>query len=331
MASAAGGAAAAPSLPTHAIFFDNEAAQCASVQAVAVPGRMHVVHVGGSATVPALQHIPFTPGETNAYRVVMNRLYGVAGMHDRHDPLAGIKAEHIALADGWLASLGRQRAATPSVFVKGVACFDWDRTITTMEGINIRDTERLLRRIIAQGVPNGAEVASRLIHDTFAWHMGGEPRMAALQALIGRLHASGVDVYIVSSNSLAADPVFQEMVRTRIFPTGPVNFICTRGAPYGKGPVLVAHPAFHQVTQASDASTLVGLMAMRGDPAAAMLLAPEENVPPSDPRPLADADIAGAVDTLTTLMREHRRTNRNRRMTRKRRDASRKNRRARRQ
>jgi len=285
------------------------------------------VHVGGAAGTPPLQYVPFTPGETNAYRAVMNRLYGVAGMSDRHDPASGIKAEHIRLADDWLAALNAQRAAAPSVFVKGIACFDWDRTITTMEGINIRDTERLLRQIQAQGTPGGLAIASRLVHDTFAWHMGGEPRMAALQALMGRLHAGGVDVCIVSSNSLAADPIFQEMVRTQLFPMCPMNFICTRGAPYGKGPVLVAYPTFHQVTRGSDASTAASLMAMGRDPAAAMLLVPEENAPPPDPRPLADADVAGAVDTLTTLTRGVRRANRNRRTTRARRGASRKNRR----
>lgn len=343
-------AAAAARVPTHAIFFDNDAAQCASVQAVAVPGRMQVVHVGGSPDrVPFLRR-PFVPGETNAYRVMMSRLvaiYGPGAMDDRYDPSSGIKAEHIALADGWLASLDHQRTVDPSVFVKGIACFDWDRTITIMEGINIRDTERLVRNVMAQDRPNRAEIASRLIHDTFSWHMGGEPRMAVLRALMGRLHAGGVDVYIVSSNSLAADYIFQEMVQTQIFPMCALKFICTRGAPYGKGPVLMAHPAFHQVTQASDASTAASLMAMGRDPAAAAAVAamtppvaatmvPEHEEDAERPnRPLAAPDVAGAVDALMGLMTREpmgaRRTNRNRRMTRKRRGTSRKSRRARRQ
>ena len=171
--------------------------------------------------------------------------------------------------------------------------------------------------------------------------------MAVLRALMGRLHAGGVDVYIVSSNSLAADYIFQEMVQTQIFPMCALKFICTRGAPYGKGPVLMAHPAFHQVTQASDASTAASLMAMGRDPAAAAAVAamtppvaatmvPEHEEDAERPnRPLAAPDVAGAVDALMGLMTREpmgaRRTNRNRRMTRKRRGTSRKSRRARRQ
>jgi len=317
--------AAIPSA-TYAIFFDNDAAQCASVEAVAVPGRMTIVHVGGSVAPPPLQCIPFTPGETNAYRAMMYRLHGEAGLCDKHDPLAGIKQAHVDLADRWTSMVKAQRAKNLSV--RGAACFDWDRTITTMEGTNIRDTERLLRKIQAQGMPNGLEMGSRLLRDTFAWHLGGERRMVALQRLMERLSANGIDVYIVSNNRLAEDPLFQRMVQTQLFPGCALNFICTSGAPYGKGPVLQSHPAFRDVTTASHASAAAGLLALSRDPrvAAAVVPSPEENAALPPRATPTDAMDASAVDALTALMKgaSARRT---RRTTRKRRGTSRKNKR----
>lgn len=76
-----------------------------------------------------------------------------------------------------------------------VVIFDWDRTLSVIEGVLLPPNKTLTKEMADKGVT---------YHDIALYYSGGKTRMKLLQKMFKFLHDKGVEVFILTNNPIAA-------------------------------------------------------------------------------------------------------------------------------
>lgn len=144
---------------------------------------------------------------------------------DPIDIMSGIQESHLPIVDAWLEET-RASAAR-------VALFDWDRTLSMVEGM----------RIPIQGLSDSG--LKRYVRDGLQYICGGDARIKMLRDLFRKLVSAGVMLIVLTNNNACEEPQFK-MFTNELFGDIPYFTICSLKEPFrgNKGYALALHKEF---------------------------------------------------------------------------------------
>jgi hypothetical protein len=223
-----------------AIFFENSAQQrrdiiraCPTVAVVKksldeAPPDADFILVDIPETEPLLsetpvESLPFYDAD-NQY-VVLSRIRS-----ESYDPVSGIQEPHITdILEPWIESRPEG---------KHIAIFDWDRTLTIMEGIRLSNLPGL--SVIGKD--------PREYYINLLTHVcGGPERFAMLQAMFKKLRDANIHILILTNNPSGRYKMFDEMIQVFVDAPKPAySIIVSHGPGYGgiKANVFLFLPQF---------------------------------------------------------------------------------------
>jgi hypothetical protein len=222
------------------IFFDNDIAKLAQVYSVCK--QIELVRVGESAafaTRPTVMNGDYSDlwlGHNineNAYTTLINNpLY--PSEHDMFDIYSGMQEREFTIINTWV-----NRSVGPRT-----AVFDWDRTLTMVEGIRLGQVPPgIIRETVAQYYPGLVPV--NYVEDMLIYLCGGLQRLKSLRNMFVYLRANSIDIKILTNNPAAGNPrstsLFKELVNTLVaIPGYDVEVWCSYFPPYNgdKGMVM---------------------------------------------------------------------------------------------
>jgi hypothetical protein len=235
-----------------AIFFDNDPKHIQELQNYC-NNSIKLVLVGGTTgstsniikPLPEVYRTDFGAiGEgKNPYYDFLN------GQRDTYDELSGFKEEHEEILDAWIAETNGK---------KRTAMFDWDRTISKIEGYlfptgpySIQD----FRKFYNKPTTTAEHINQYLC--------GGIQRYNYMKSIMQKCKDNGIDIVIVSNNGMCTlSPSFNELVADICgepipipyptpLPTPSYTIICSKNIPWlghkgkalrGKYPSLCSKP-----------------------------------------------------------------------------------------
>jgi hypothetical protein len=243
---AAGNMAAAAAIAADfqaGIFFDNAPIHITQVQS-SCPRNMLAVQIDETSPVPEARFDDekmvsyLTQVGPNAYH---RFLTSCGYVDDTYDPKSGIGAAHLATGRAWLADTA---AMTPRV-----ALFDWDRTISKIEGTyDLRD--RALAPCFATFfAAEPTQTYQTIIDAAVVYLCGGAERLESLRAFMRELNDAGVVIFILTNNGNCGGDFYNDLVRSFFSGIPYAGVICSRTArnpsTYArgdKGAALVGRP-----------------------------------------------------------------------------------------
>lgn len=156
---------------------------------------------GGDFT--RISELPFYNPD-NAY---VKYLASRGEISDAYDPLCGIKQDHI---DNILIPWVGAGAAGE----KRVAVFDWDRTLTVIEGIILEYIDAIIRKYITP--------VERMSEEILKYLCGGPERLAMLRTMFQLLRDNNIDICIMTNNPSANQRgvyynKFKHLIQTLVF------------------------------------------------------------------------------------------------------------------
>ena len=140
---------------------------------------------------------------------------------ENYDPLSGIDAGVIGQLETWISeTAGGPRAAI----------FDWDRTITKMEGvlIPVSYAAESLVTYFTQKHPTIID-DSDIIEDYCIFLCGGHERLALIRGMFDSCKAADIDIVILSNSASCSRSkyYFEELINNIVRPAKPITFICS--------------------------------------------------------------------------------------------------------
>jgi hypothetical protein len=224
-----------------AIFFDNDANRIAEVGAFCNTIRLVPVREteGLRPTLFTAEHFEDYIDSLD-YNTYLEAVQDVGVISDLLDPVSGIEDDHIATFDAWL----EETEDIPN----RVALFDWDRTITVIEGFYGEDLAQFVaaREVIETSLSTWRE-------DALLYLCGGAERLAKLRAMFARAHAAGVQNVVLTNNSVCGEDNFTNLAEHLFHPL-PVKAICGRFYNFHKGQALRAQAQFSTLCASSGGS-----------------------------------------------------------------------------
>lgn len=221
-----------------AIFFDNDANRIAEVGAFCNTIRLVPVREteGLRPTLFTAEHFEDYIDSLD-YNTYLDAIQDVGIVSDLLDPVSGIEDDHIEVFDAWL----EETEDIPN----RVALFDWDRTITVIEGFYGEDLAQFVaaREVIETPLSTWRE-------DALLYLCGGAERLTKLRAMFTRAHAAGVQNVVLTNNSACGEDNFTNLVEHLFHPL-PVTPICGRFYNFHKGQALRAQPQFSTLCASS--------------------------------------------------------------------------------
>ena len=243
---------------TNAIFFDNsqESIQnlkdfCETIELVKIPE---------SAVVAG--YVPFLDPRFAAYlrNVGPNKYFHLlreAMESDMFDKVSGLQTRHVSILEDWV----RRTAEIPN----RAAIFDWDRTITMIEGYlssesastvketiltwlrTTRDSNRMYRRLYQRKIDAVQAMPDCTAGDVLSYLVGGDIRLAMLRDLFSTCVANNIQIVVLTNNTACAKPMFDELL-LELFQDMPYIKVCSN-AIRGKSQCLKQHPLFGRICQ----------------------------------------------------------------------------------
>ena len=221
-----------------AIFFDNDAYRIAEVGEFCSTIRLVPVRETEGLTATLFTDERFEEyTDSLDYNTYLHAIQDAGVVSDFLDPVSGIEDDHIEAFDAWL----EETEGVPN----RVALFDWDRTITVIEGFYGENLARFVewREQIETSLPQWRE-------DTLIYLCGGEERLAKLRAMFMRGHAAGVQNIVLTNNGACGAANFTNLAEHLFHPL-PVTAICGKFYNYHKGEALRAQPQFSTLCASS--------------------------------------------------------------------------------
>ncbi len=255
---------AAPVEPYKAaIFFDNDPAKvaqvtkaCPLIKGITVPetpgtsgpGRSSKSLIVKYSDEPLKSIISESGGDDNIY-IKTARSHG---QDDEHfDPVSGISSEHVEQLNIWLAETASQ---TPRAVI-----FDWDRTITKVEGVLLPSKHNprspISTMLLTVGLI-GIKTDKDLIESMLQIICGAPARLAMLRGMFNTIKDSGADVIILTNNDSCFTTSYKELVNGLIPNPGPPVFLaCSKNPPFfgDKGRRLIVLPVFKSLCASAPA------------------------------------------------------------------------------
>jgi hypothetical protein len=224
---------AAPAQYEAAIFFENDKSQRLNVS-ILCPHNMQIVEINETYDPPELK---FDNDPLQSYieslgtNHYVNMLHWGAIEKDAYDPVSGIQETHMEAGRRWLAETAGKRRA---------ALFDWDRTITVVEGfVSTKDASPY----IDWGITNGLFTRDQYLEDMLTYLCGGTARITALRIFISELVSAGVNMYVLTNNTGCGNDTYTEIV-SAFFDEVQHTIICGKDYRFNKGIALVKTSGF---------------------------------------------------------------------------------------
>lgn len=160
----------------------------------------------------------------------------------RYDPASGIQDSHIVEIQSWVSDM-KARAMEPLAVL-----IDFDRTLTMMEGLigpgttGLQGTKNKVRYQLGSTRKNNVEAYERVnIEGLVETLLGGPERLMKIQSLFEYLYDKGVDIWILSNNSLfnTNKPLMKEILDV-VSGGKPVGVICSHGYSSKRAALLVS-------------------------------------------------------------------------------------------
>jgi hypothetical protein len=123
---------------------------------------------------------------------------------DAYDPVSGIEQNHIRILNRWLTN------TKDSSNNSRAAIFDWDRTLTKVEGFYplYKGNER------------------HMFEDTLLYLFGGHKRLLKIRGMLQHLATEGVEIFILTNNEASITTFYKRMIHV-LSPHIPLeNIIC---------------------------------------------------------------------------------------------------------
>ena len=183
-------------------------------------------------------------GNENIYLNALRILYD----SDKIDIVSGIQDYEISILNDWIEeteSLGDRRAAI----------FDWDRTITMIEGLVLgRNSVRNLLQDFIKMTPlkspkhNSLQDFTKEItsEDILLYLLGGEERLAKIREMFQNCYYNQVSIYILTNNGLAKNNNSFSEILAQLFYDIPYTLIWS-GDGKGKGTHLKKLAKFKKI------------------------------------------------------------------------------------
>lgn len=197
------------------IFFDNDMAKIAQV--LSKCKQIELVRVGESAvhatnaTVINGNYEPLWIGHNindNAYTQLN------AFLPDGHmffDIYSGMQSREFQILNDWV-------ARSAALEVQRTAVFDWDRTLTMVEGVRMPyPPPGTIRGVIAGYYPGA--VPDNYVEDMLIYSCGGLQRLNSLRNMFAYLRENDIAVKILTNNPTGGDaraPLFKELVNALV-------------------------------------------------------------------------------------------------------------------
>jgi len=208
------------------IFFDNRTDEITDM----INSACTAIHVADTIPNPRIHATDNRNGWDSYPRSFIGNQYAEMVMRyggEEVMPSLGMTREHVAQLEGWIST-----RSSPLI-----AVFDWDRTLTVVEGMIL---------------PSNREWKSRRWpwspSDTILYLMGGATRLRMIQEMFERLHANGVHVFIATRNSSAVGSreSFYELIHY-IYPAFSLNHLIYAGLTASKSDALKHHREYQRL------------------------------------------------------------------------------------
>lgn len=242
----------------HAIFFDNDQTNIQNLKNFCE--NIELVKIPESATVAG--YVPFLDPRFAAYlrNVGSNKYFHLlreAMESDMFDKVSGIQTRHFGVFEDWV----RRTAEIPN----RAAIFDWDRTITMIEGYlssesvstvketilawlrTTRDSNLMYRRLYQRKIDAVHSMPDCTAGDVLSYLVGGEIRLAMLRDLFSTCVSNKIHIVVLTNNTACAKPMFDELLR-ELFQDMPYLKICSNPI-RGKSQFLKQHPLFQRICE----------------------------------------------------------------------------------
>lgn len=145
-----------------------------------------------------------SPEGKEAAKTILMMSHAIENQIERYDPTSGIKAPHVEEVKNWV--LGQRLENSKK---RLVALFDWDRTLTIMEGIWSFGSEGLAgipRALLPyfkrfKNLPSAMERWDTMTPKAVTeYYCGGPERVNMLQEMFDFLYENKVDIYVLTYN-----------------------------------------------------------------------------------------------------------------------------------
>lgn len=205
----------------QAIFFDNEEINISGTAGVCVTCE-HVQCIKVNHTVPK----PNTPWEeisikeyltligSNTYVDILKNYFDTS----TYDKLSGIQEREIVIFRKWNADT----AHVP----KRAAIFDWDRTITVMEGSLPANDPATMSRLRSEKEAL-RDLPDAILKDMLVYLLGGEVRLKMLRELFRECVESRIQIIIITNTGSCELAAF-DVLLTELFSGIPFTKICSK-------------------------------------------------------------------------------------------------------
>jgi hypothetical protein len=221
-----------------AIFFDNAQVHIDQV-ASQCPRNIQLVKIDEST--PHIGYTKFNAEPLASYLTefrdnkYFNFLPRLGFNDDRYDEKSGITPANIETGKAWLSETSGIKSRA--------AIFDWDRTLTKMEGIlNLKDS-RVFSLFGVDGVPSYDEI----LKESIPYLFGGAARLTYLRDFMRLLHDNDVDIYVLTNNGSCGTIYFKELVEA-FFQEIPVTaIVCSKNFRGQKGVALARVSRFGKI------------------------------------------------------------------------------------
>ena len=145
---------------------------------------------------------------------------------DNYDKLSGISNKEISKLKNWV-----ERTASQE---RRAAIFDWDRTITKIEGAtlpktneNITLTDYFLTN--SYGVPTEGV---NIVEDYLTYLCGGKARLTSIRNMFNLCKDNNIDIIILTNNGacLTTTYIFRDLINNLVspLPEKPITFLCSK-------------------------------------------------------------------------------------------------------
>ena len=121
---------------------------------------------------------------------------------DAYDPVSGMEQNHIRILNRWLANTKEDK--------NRAAIFDWDRTLTKVEGFYplYKGNER------------------HMFEDTLSYLFGGHKRLLKIRGMFQHLSEQGVEIFILTNNEASITTFYKRLIHV-LSPHIPLeNIVC---------------------------------------------------------------------------------------------------------
>lgn len=174
---------------------------------------------------PLAEEYAYVVGRNNTYLLACQR---ADPKGDMIDPLAGIQVNHLPLIARWISETAQQ---TPRAML-----FDWDRTITMVEGVHLNENGMHGLYLMLQNMGyNMAGIPDIYAEDALLYLCGGKKRLALLREIMIMCKNNNIDIIFVTNNGGCGNQYMnglKELMTTLMPPGIEYEVVCSGLPPF---------------------------------------------------------------------------------------------------